>query len=185
MKHYLSLSVDDTISFVQPTIQMAEPIFNLLDSDRKHIGEFLDFVPLTNKVEDEENFLKMKLTGIANGTDLLYLIFYKKSLAGTIDLHFIDKTHKKAEIGYWIHSKFANKGIISKSVNQICQMAFDDLELNKLTIIADTENIPSNKVAQKSGFSFVATDKEEIIMNGKFRDTNRYSLLKKDFHIKK
>lgn len=181
MTHYFKLSVSDCVSLVQPTIQMAEPVFNLLDSDREHIGKFLDFIPLTNKVEDEENYLKMKLTGVANGTDALYLIYYQDELAGTIDLHFIDQTHKKAEIGYWIHSSFINKGITSLAVNKICQIAFDNFNLNKLTIIADVENIASNKVAQKAGFSFVATDKEDIIMNGQYRDMNRYILLRKDF----
>lgn len=63
MKDRLTLPVAENIFFVQPTIQMAEELFNLVDSDRKHLGEFLDFVELTKSVEDEADFLKMKITG--------------------------------------------------------------------------------------------------------------------------
>lgn len=181
MTHHFTLPVTDDIYFVQPTLEMAEEIFRIIDSDRQHIGEFLDFVELTKDVKDEENYLKMKLTSEANGTDKLFLIFYQKELAGTIDLHFIDHKNKKAEIGYWIRSTFSKKGIASTSVRKVCDIAFDDLNLNKLTIVADTENIASNAVAKKCGFTFVATDKDDLLLREEWRDSNRYALLKKDY----
>ena len=181
MKHRLTLPVAENIFFVQPTIQMAEELFNLVDSDRKHLGEFLDFVELAKSVEDEADFLKMKITGEGLGTDRFFLIYYKDQLAGTIDLHMIDSKNKRAEIGYMIHSSFAGKGIMTKAVRKITEIAFDDLGLNKVSIIAIVENIASNKVAQKSGFEFVATLKEEQFLYGEFRDINRYALLKRDF----
>lgn len=181
MLHFLALPVTEEISFVQPTLEQAEAIFNAVDNDRKHLGEFLDFIDTTKSIADEVDFLKMKITGEANGTDRLFLIYYHDQLAGSIDLHFIDQKNKKAEIGYWIYSGFANKGIVSASVRKICEIAFNDLHLNKLTLIADTENIASNKVAQKCGFTFVATDKEDVVRYGKFHDMNRYCLLKQDY----
>src|SRR5699024_175603 len=96
-------------------------------------------------------------------------------------LHMIDSKNKRAEIGYMIHSSFAGKGIMTKAVRKITEIAFDDLGLNKVSIIAIVENIASNKVAQKSGFEFVATLKEEQFLYGEFRDINRYALLKRDF----
>lgn len=185
MSYYLSLPVTDDIALVQPTLNMSEAIFSLLDSDRQHLGTFLDFVDLTNKLEDETAYLKMKLTGVANGTDYLFLIHYKGQLAGTIDLHFIDTKNKKAEIGYWIHSSFANLGITTLAVHKVCEFGFDHLGLNKLTIVADTENQPSNKVAIKSGFTLISTEKEDVFIHGAFRDMNRYSLLKSNFKAKK
>lgn len=60
--------------------------------------------------------------------------------------------------------------------------AFETLSLNKLTILADVRNIPSNKVAEKVGFSFVATDYQDVFDGEIFRDMNRYILLKEQFH---
>lgn len=184
MKNYLSLPVTNEIALIQPTIQMAEEIFQLIDSDREHIGQFLDFVSFTKEIKDEEDYLKTKLTGVANGTDSLFLISYKQELAGTIDLHFINSVSKKAEIGYWIDSKFAGKGIMPLVVDKVCALAFEDLGLNKLSIFADVDNLPSNRVALKAGFSFVATHKEDIVLHGTFRDMNHYSLLKKEYEKK-
>lgn len=185
MKYRLSLPVTEDISFVHPTIQMAGELFNIIDSDRNHLEEFLDFVKTTKNVTDEENFIKMKLTGEAEGTDRLFLIYYKNKLAGTIDLHFIDNKNKRAEIGYWIHSSFGGLGIMTQAVKKITEIAFEELQLNKVSIIVVVENIASNKVAKKSGYKLVATLEEEHYLYGKFRDINRYSLLRKEFKTEK
>ena len=74
---------------------------------------------------------------------------------------------------------------MTQAVHKITEIGFDDLGLNKLSIIAVAENIASNKVAQKSGYEFVATLKEEQLLYGEFRDINRYALLKKEFVAKK
>ena len=181
MKHYFHLPIDSKLSLVQPTIEMAKPLFDLVDSDREHIRQFLDFVDVTKGPDDEIKYIHMKLTGYVKGTDRLFLMSYEGKLVGSIDLHFIDSRNKKAEIGYWIHSSQAKKGLTTKCVQKVCQLAFEEMGLNKLTIVADTENIGGNAVAIKSGFSLVGTDKEDIIMYDKLRDMNKYSLLKTEF----
>ena len=183
MKHYFHLPIDSKLSLVQPTVDMASTLFDLVDSDREHIRQFLDFVDVTKEPTDEIKYINMKLSGQVKGTDRLFLISYEDKLVGSIDLHFIDSRNKKAEIGYWIHSSQEKKGITTKSVKKVCQIAFEEMGLNKLTIVADTENIGSNAVAIKSGFSLVGTDKEDIIMYGDLRDMNKYSLLKSEFKL--
>lgn len=183
MKHYFYLPIDSKLSLVQPTVDMATILFDLVDSDREHIRQFLDFVDITTEPNDEVKYINMKLSGYVKGTDRLFLISYEGKLIGSIDLHFIDSRNKKAEIGYWIHSSQTQKGIATKSVKKVCQIAFEEMGLNKLSIIADTENTGSNAVAIKSGFSFVGTDKEDLVMYGNMRDMNKYSLLKSEFKM--
>lgn len=181
MDYLLKLPVTDTIDFVKPSLQHSEELFQVIDSDRKHLGQFLPFVEHTQTSEDTTNFLKAKLTGEASGTDQLFIIYFEGQLAGTIDIHFIDQKNKLGEVGYWLHSDYINQGIVSTSVNKICDIAFNYLGLNKLSLLADTENIPSNKVAQKCGFSLVGALKEEQLINEIFHDMNLYYLLKSGY----
>lgn len=183
MNHYFHLPIDSKLALVQPTVALASTLFDLVDSDRKHIRQFLDFVDVTKDPTDEIKYINMKLSGQIKGTDRLFLISYEDNLVGSIDLHYIDARNKKAEIGYWIHSSQTKKGIITKCVKKVCQIAFEEMELNKLSIVADIKNIGSNAVALKSGFSLVGADKEDIIMYGESRDMNKYSLLKSEFHL--
>ncbi|XVL12733.1 GNAT family protein [Staphylococcus xylosus] len=73
------------------------------------------------------------------------------------------------------------KNIVTNFVNHLCHFAFETLALNKLIIKADVRNIASNKVAEKAGFTFLATDVEDIFDGENYRDMNRYVLLKKQF----
>lgn len=181
MTKYFGLSIDEQLSLVIPELSMAEEVFRLIDSDRDHIRTFLSFVDSTVDVTSEINYFKMKMTGAANGTDKLFFIAEDDKLIGCIDLHKIDLNNGKAEIGYWIHSSYSGKSIMSKAVKRLCSYSFEVLELNKLIIFADIENIASNKVALKSGFKLVGVKPQDIVMYDQYRDMNEYYLLKSDF----
>lgn len=182
MKNYLSLPIDSKISLVQPTYEMANILFDLVDSDREHLRPFLDFVDEVTGPESQTDYIAMKLNGYIKGTDCLFLISCEEQLVGSIDLHFIDKVKRKAEIGYWLHSSQTGKGIMGKCVKKVCEIGFQNLDLNKISLFADVENTASNNVAKKAGFEFVATEKQDLVMYGEFRDMNKYSLLKSDFY---
>ncbi|MGX7013341.1 GNAT family N-acetyltransferase [Vagococcus silagei] len=178
MTQYFSFKISPDIELVFPTIETAKPMFEIIDRDREHLGKYLDFVDYTKTVEDEENFIKLKLKGMAEGTDALYFIRYKDEFIGCIELHFIDQKAKKAEIGYWLCSDFVGRGIMTQSVTAFCDIAYARMGLNKITLLADVENKPSNQVAIKSGFTFVGMDPEDLHIRGELRDLNRYVKLK-------
>ncbi|MGM0124954.1 ribosomal-protein-serine acetyltransferase [Enterococcus sp. AZ194] len=182
MKNKFRLVVDDQINFVFPTLSLADEIFQVVDSSRDHLRPYLDFVDTTLSVTDEENYFKMKLTNELSGTDRLFLIEYEGQIVGNIDLHFISQLHKRAEIGYMLGKQFTGKGIMTRSVHKVCEIAFEEMGLNKLSIVADTENLPSNQVAKSSGFTLVGTDRQDVTIYGELRDMNRYALLKEDWH---
>lgn len=102
-------------------------------------------------------------------------------MIGCIDLHNINTTHQKAEIGYWLDKDFNKKGIMSNCVNKMVQLAFNSLNPNKLIILVEKDNIPSNNVAKKAGFSFDGLEREELKRVKGFVDVNKYSLLKSDY----
>ncbi|TDM07932.1 GNAT family N-acetyltransferase [Macrococcus lamae] len=178
------LAVDDHITLVQPELFLAEDLFNVLDNNREHLREFLDFVDMTKEVSDERLYIKMMLEKQAAETGRLFLIYYDEQLVGTIDLHNIDRNNKKAEIGYWLDKNYNGRRITTKCVTKVCEIAFQYMRLNKLTIIAEVGNQGSNKVALNAGFTIVGTDKDDVYRNDQFCDMNRYALLKKDFKVK-
>ncbi len=178
---YFGLNINKDFKLIIPEMSMVQEVYNLVDSDRQHLRTFLDFVDTSVDVNSQIGYFKMKMNGAANGTDKLFFIATKNKIIGCIDLHNIDLNSKKAEIGYWIHSNYAGKNIVTQSVNKLCDYSFNILELNKLSIFADVENIASNRVALKSGFKLVGTKIQDVIRYDTYRDMNEYYLLKSDF----
>ncbi|EFI84839.1 GNAT family N-acetyltransferase [Listeria grayi] len=181
MHYNFTLSVDEKIDLVQPSLENAKDLYAVLDNDREHLRKFLNYVDDTNELADEENYFRIKLAGYAKGTDRLYLIAYESKIVGAIDLHFIDAANHSAEIGYWINSAYIGKGIAPKCVQKLCQIGFETLALNRITLVADTENKGSNRVAEKCGFMLEGTLKQSKLIRGEFRDFNTYALLKSEF----
>ena len=50
----------------------AEPLFKLVDSNRKYLAEFLPFVEHTKKVEDSQHFIHSALQQFARGDGFPY-----------------------------------------------------------------------------------------------------------------
>ena len=181
MIEFFTLPLDEQLSLVQPTVKMAQVLFDLIDCDREHLRKFLNFIDGIQEVKDEENFLKLKLKGEAEGTDRLFLIAYKENIIGAIDFHVIDQVNHKAELGYWLSSQFCQQGMMTKVVNKVTQIGFEEMGLNKLSIITDIENYGSNRVAQNCNYTLVGTQREDQLVNGRYRDMNYYSILKSEF----
>lgn len=181
---YFGLEIDDELRLVIPEYSMAEEVFNLVDSDREHLGAFLDFVETSVDASSQRDYFKMKMLGVANETDKLFFITLDDRIVGCIDLHNINMNVKKAEVGYWLHSAFTGRNIMSRAVEALRDYSFTILGLNKLSILADVDNTASNKVALKSGFLLVGVKHQDEIRNGEFRDMNEYELLKSDVEEK-
>ncbi|RIP37200.1 N-acetyltransferase [Staphylococcus gallinarum] len=184
MEYQLAIKVTSQIRLVQPELYLAEALYDKIKSNYQYLAIFLDFIQEDMTVEDERQYLSMMLEHQAQNKGRLYLIYYADELIGTIDLHNIKMQHKKAEIGYWIDESYSGRQITTQCVNHLCYLAFEKFGLNKLTIKADTRNLPSNKVAEKTGFSFVGTELEDMFDGESYRDMNYYSLLKRDYNKK-
>ena len=177
------IPINNQLKLVQPELIMAEQLFQVIDENRTYLSKYLPFIDDTNTVQDETEFIKLMLAQHARGTGRLFFIFLENELIGTIDLHQIDQTHQKASIGYWLAQKHTGKGIITRCLQTLCDFAFNTLKLNKLTIMANVKNQPSIRVAERCGFTYVGTDKDELFERGHFEDFARYALLQREFQM--
>jgi len=56
------------------------------------------------------------------------------------------------EIGYWCAPWARGRGVMSAAVRLVRDWAFDELELERLELVTDVDNIGSQRVAQAAGF---------------------------------
>ena len=72
---------------------------------------------------------------------------------GGITLNFGDDIHaKSAEIGYWVGEPYWKKGIATRAVNQICEMAFQTTDIVRIQAEVFSNNPASIQVLQKNRF---------------------------------
>jgi ribosomal-protein-alanine N-acetyltransferase len=78
--------------------------------------------------------------------------------------------YRGAHIGYWIDHRFANRGFITRAVMALTDFAFTELQLHRIEINLRPENLPSRKVAEKSGYIFEGLRPRYLHIAGDWRD---------------
>lgn len=73
-------------------------------------------------------------------------------LVGRGGLHTIDWSIPKFEIGYWVRSSCAGRGIATEATRALSEFAHASLGARRLEIASDARNLASRRVAEKSGF---------------------------------
>ena len=92
--------------------------------------EFLsDRLPYPYTESDAELWLDMVQEH--DGTDAIYrAIIVNDKIAGSISVEQkTDMLRKSAEIGYFLLTEYWSKGIMTEAVNQICTLAFAELDI--------------------------------------------------------
>ncbi len=180
--HHFRLPIEGDVALVYPHIAYAEEILEAIQQNSTHLSRYLKWVDDITTVEAERNFLEGVLTQVAKGEALLYLIFDEEQFIGMIDLHAFDKETRKAEVGYWLAEAYTKRGITTNAVKLLCDIAFEDLALNKLELRANVNNKGSNRVAEKVGFRWIGVKYEDEFSNHQYEDINYYELLKSDYY---
>jgi ribosomal-protein-alanine N-acetyltransferase len=102
-------------------------------------------------------------------------------VVGIVGLMKYDAANKKAELGYWLAKPYWGRGIMTESAGLAVDFAFSKLKCHRVYVRAFKANIASNKIIQKLGFKFEGIDREADYRFGKWQDTVRYGLLRKEY----
>jgi len=133
-------------------------------------------------LEDAELFIQKLKDGIALNENILWVISLldePNTMIGNIGFWRIQLQHYRAEVGYLLHPKYWNKGIMKEALEVVDQYGFEKMKLHSIEARINADNIASGKLLEKAGFTREAYFKEDYCYNGRFIDTAVYSLLTK------
>lgn len=155
--------------------------FQLIKKNYKRLEkDFPKTIRATRDPELTEFYLRERIANWLLQKEYAFLISSKHSgeLMGYIRLFRIDWKIRKAELGYFIDEAYAGKGLMSEIVKTVCNFGFQQLELHKLVIMTSTENVASQRVAEKCGFEMEGVVRGEFVrLNGEVIDTVLYGRL--------
>lgn len=176
----IHLPIDQDLALRQATVQDAGTLYQIIDSQRPYLREWLPFVDLSTSSEATKLYLH-SVTAPGNSTDLLFVIIYKNETGGLIGFKEIDFFNRKLEIGYWLSEPLQGKGIVLRSCETLIKYAFEKMGMNRIQIKVGVGNIKSSKIPKKLNFTFEGIQRESENLNGRLHDLEVYSLLKQEW----
>lgn len=118
--------------------------------DRTYLSDRMPF-PYTE--EDADWWLGMvRLNEGKNG--VFRAITVDGKIIGSVSVERNSGDKNEGELGYMLLTEHWSKGFATEAVMQICEIAFHELDLDKITAKVYEPNIASIKVLEKNGFIF-------------------------------
>lgn len=135
--------------------------------------------------EDSIKILKMFME-----KDEVWAIVEKKSnkVIGSYGLHRDLKrdNDKSKMIGYVLSDKFWGNEYVPEATNRVLEYAFDELDLNIISVYHFPFNERSKRVIEKSGFKFEGVLRlASTLPNGEIVDDFSYSMTKEEYLLNK
>ncbi|APG59888.1 GNAT family N-acetyltransferase [Christiangramia salexigens] len=120
----------------------------------------------------------------SNGTGLWWKILYKDSeqCCGAGGFNALDKKHRKAEIGFWLLPEYWGRGIMSEVMPVILNYGFENLYLNRIEGIVESENEKCRQAMNKINFRHEGRMRQAEQKHGKFIDLDIYAALREDWY---
>jgi len=142
----------------------AEKIFKLISSERKYIGEFLEWVDNIRTIEDEVKYVKTQTEAAKDllgfdwciyenstskflgyiGTDPVTFELFK-------DGKFIDWDNGIISFAYFLKQEANGNGYMTEALGKMRDIAIE-LGFSRVEINSEVENIKSQNVAKRCGF---------------------------------
>ena len=157
-----------------------EDILDLVKVANNHnVARYLrDSFPYPYRLEHGEYFLSI-CKNADRSKEVLLAIDVEGVAVGNIGLTIGEDVHRNtAEIGYWLGEPYWNKGIATKAVALMLQIAFEEYKLHRVYATFIETNMASGRVLEKNGFQYEGRLHKSITKEGEVYDSILYAITK-------
>ncbi|MBK8787525.1 MAG: GNAT family N-acetyltransferase [Chitinophagaceae bacterium] len=160
----------------------SENFFEGLKQNKNHLGIAFSNMLRTNATVDQtREYIIRKQEEAKNRSGFAFGIFTKGTLhlIGTISVRDIDWTIPKGEIAFFLFKDFTGQGFATEALMAFRNWCFDIHNFKRLFMRIAIDNIGSIKSAQKCGFQFEGTLRNDYrISDSELSDMNMYGYIK-------
>ena len=104
-------------------------------------------------------------------TEHLYGIFDDGALAGVIMLsNVVRGPFQSANVGYWVDDARRGRGLATQAVADVAKLAFGESGLHRLEAGTLVDNLASQRVLEKNGFTRIGVAAHYLRIAGAWRD---------------
>jgi RimJ/RimL family protein N-acetyltransferase len=121
-------------------------------------------VPSPYRDADARQFVALSREALATGQGLHLLAVDESSdeILGAVGLS-VDGAEISGDLGYWVAPEARRRGVATRGGRLLCHLAFEQLRLGYVGLMAAAGNEASNGVARRLGFTLEGTRRRAMI----------------------
>jgi RimJ/RimL family protein N-acetyltransferase len=141
------------------------------------IAHWIPFVPRPYTRADAEDYLRGAIDCGDERHPFAIVDADTGELLGSIDMS-LNSMQYRGHIGYWVAPEARGNGVCTRALRLLSRWALEELQLQRLELITDPDNAPSQRVAEKVGFRREGVLRSHLLHpDGRRRDSVLFSLL--------
>jgi ribosomal-protein-serine acetyltransferase len=173
---------DGTVIIRQFGFHDALPLYNAVRASIPELSAYLPWCHAEYSCEESHAWVRMQDDLWENGQQYNFVITSAEGhFLGGVGLNFLDHYFCCGNLGYWIRSDAAGKGLALAAARLCLRFAFEEANFLRVEIIVDLENTRSLRVAEKLGAYREGTLRNRVPSEGRRRDAAIFSVLKEEY----
>jgi ribosomal-protein-serine acetyltransferase len=146
-----SIQINDAVALEPLKPSHAEALFQLIELDRVILSHYLYWVDRIQSAEEtRQHYIQKRLNRTTYGSHW-FMITVQDQAAGVIGVKSIDAKAQRAELGYWLYSKYSGRGVMTQSIEKVIEWLQQDLGVKEIEIQCYRENTASSQLALRVG----------------------------------
>ena len=99
-------------------------------------------------------------------------------VVGVLNLNNIVRSaYMCSTIGYYVFSRYQNKGYMKEGLKKVVRIAFEELGLHRIEANIQPQNVSSKELVKRCGFKFEGIAKELLYIDGKWCDHEKWVII--------
>jgi len=171
----------DTIRIRPYSTDDVDALFSAVMESKPELSLWMPWCHANYARIDTENWVHGRADDWENDRQWCFVIVDQHGgFLGGCGLHRLDLLNATAELGYWVRSSAAGRGIATAATRLLTDWAFTERDLHRIEILASVENSPSQRVAEKAGFIREGVLHQRLKLHGRWHDCLLSALVKPD-----
>lgn len=165
----------------------APMVLDFYNRDRELFEKYeIDRVPDFYTVRYQHKILKFEYSAAMKLNTIRFYVFSKSEpdkIIGTVCLHnIVNFFYRSCEIGYKFSSEYHHQGMAQEAIRLVLRLAFDELNLHRVTAVVCLGNQPSATLLERLGFHQEGVLRDYLMLHGRWQSHMLFSLLINDFY---
>lgn len=172
-EHDASAAPAPAVSVIRPVLlDDAEELAALYLANREHLVPFIEIRDDSFfTTEGQRRRIARATEAAAAGESWRFAILDGEALAGTIGVtNVIRGPVQGAKVGYWVAHGRDGKGLASRAVGDVVHFSFEAAGLHRLEAWTLVDNVASQRVLEKNGFTRFGLARALLLIDGEWRD---------------
>ena len=156
-----------------------EPVFAAIRESIEELSRWMPWCHPGYSIDDTRAWIEHCGVARARGSEFHFVVEDRSgAFLGTCGLNQMRTEHRMANLGYWVRTSAAGRGVATRAVRRLADFAFRETELVRLEIVVALDNFSSMRVAEKSAAIREGISHKRLRLHGRSEDAVVYALVR-------